>query len=117
MRLEITTAAGNDGQVLVRALLFNDSFEPVPLSRNAFTGPTPVAALAGGMPQPESVEPTYGGPDEPLTLQPFTFYGRERSFGELAAGEHQFRAEFRPPGGEPLRTVITVAVSATGAGS
>jgi hypothetical protein len=61
-----------------RAILFNDSYRPVELLRNAFVGPNVHAAY-----QPEAVEAKFGGSDEALALQPFTFYGRERSYSRL----------------------------------
>jgi hypothetical protein len=42
----------------------------------------------------EAVEPTVGGEEEPLTLQPFTFYGRERSL-TLPPGESEVVAAYR----------------------
>lgn len=79
----------------IRAVLFNDSFEPVAVSRNALIGPT--ASAPGGHPQPLAVEATYGAADQPLTLQPFTFYGRERAFSGLLPGEVTITASYGPP--------------------
>ena len=96
MRIEIhvpdtvTTAE----ECRVRAVLFNDSYEPVAVSRNAFVGPNLSGVTTGGYPRPDSVEPTFGQPDEPLTLQPFSFYGRERVFGELPPGEIEVTASY-----------------------
>ena len=80
----------------IRVLLFNDSYEPVDISRNAFVGPnlhvlTPVEWV-----HPDSVEATFGGEEQPLTLQPFTFYGREREFSGLQPGEIEISAFYRP---------------------
>ena len=45
-----------------------------------------------------------------MTLQPFTLYGRDRTF-VLPAGEHRFLAEYRPDGPEsPLRLEAVIAV-------
>ena len=85
----------------LRAVLFNDSYEPAAVSRNAFVGPNLRTVTASGYPQPESVEPTFGGPDEPLTLQPFTFYGRERTFNGLRPGEVDVTAYYRSADGQP----------------
>lgn len=82
----------------LRVLLFNDSYEPVQVSRNAFVGPNLRGLTPAGFPHPESVEPTYGGQDEPLTLQPFTFYGRERTFRDLPPGEIEINAYYHPGG-------------------
>jgi hypothetical protein len=97
VRLEITAhPVHRSGQPLVvRALVFNDSYWPIALSRNAFLGPNLNARLPNGMPVPPSVEATYTGQDEPMTLQPFTFYGRERSFEDLPPGEYEFTAEYQ----------------------
>jgi len=104
MRLEISSQGA-----AVRATIVNDSFAAVPLSRNAFTGPTPVTTA--GAPAATSVEPTQAQSDEPMTLQPFTFYGRERDFANLPAGEHEFTAEYQPTDGEPLTVKATVTIS------
>lgn len=114
MRLEIAAVpvSSSTARFAVRALIFNDSFEPVPLSRNSFYGPTPSGLTASGMPLPESAEATHGASDEPMTLQPFTFYGRERRFDELAAGDHEFTAEYRVDDpAQSLREVTTLTVS------
>lgn len=110
MRLEVgaVSAAVEGVEVTVRALVVNDSFAAVPLSRNAFTGPSLVGA-GDGSPAEVSVEATYLGADEPMTLQPFTVYGRDRTF-TLPAGAHRFRAEYRADGAEPLRLETTIDV-------
>ncbi len=79
----------------IRAILFNDSYEPVAVSRNAFIGPT--AGAVGGPTQPPAVEATYGAADETLTLQPFTLYGRERTISGLGPGEVAVTASYRGP--------------------
>src|ERR1051325_9778127 len=88
VRVEISSPASVKGSeaCVLRAFLFNDSYEPVSVSRNAFVGPNLRAVSTNGQPIPESVEATFGGADEPLTLQPFTLYGRERTFSGLGAG-------------------------------
>ena len=65
---------------------------------------------ASGMPMPESAEATSGTPDEPMTLQPFTFYGRERWFDNLSAGDHEFFAEYRLKGADVIRKVVMLSV-------
>jgi hypothetical protein len=91
MRVEIIApdAVAAAADCTVRALLVNDSYEPVVVSRNAFVGPH-----LKGPHTVEAVEPTFGGPEETLTLQPFTFYGRERSVS-LAPGENEVVAAYR----------------------
>ncbi|WP_375424959.1 hypothetical protein [uncultured Friedmanniella sp.] len=111
MRLEITAISTSAGpEFVVRAAIVNDSFSPVPLSRNAFTGPTPVQ-VGPGSPPAESVEATRDQPDEPMTLQPFTLYGRDRTFS-LPVGRHRFRAAYEPAGTvPPLRLEATIDVT------
>ncbi|SRR5947209_7187054 len=86
----------------LRAVLLNDSYEPIAVSRNAFVGPNMHALAPGGYPNPSSVEATFGGPDEPLTLQPFTFYGRERTFDGLMPGEVEVTAYYRTSEGQEI---------------
>ena len=94
----------------VRVVLFNDGYSPVEVSRNALVGPNVEDSAATGAPRPDSVEPTFGGPDQPLTLQPFTFYGRERTFSGLALGEVQLRARYRPASGDELTAAKSLQV-------
>lgn len=82
MRVEIQGPASVNasGECRLRALLFNDAYEPVAVKRTAFFGPS----LAG---HPEAVEPSDGTPEEFLILRPFTFYGRERVYHHLPPGD------------------------------
>lgn len=110
MRLEIAgpsrVRAGDT--IALRAILFNDGYHPVPVSRNAFIGPS-VGALHGeDIPMPLSVEPSFGHAEEPLTLQPFSFYGRERSFDGLRPGQYQIRASYKPSEDDDELTATTV---------
>jgi hypothetical protein len=120
MRLEVTALSGTRAgeELVVRAVVVNDSYVPVTLSRNAFIGPTPAGLGANGMPPPASVEPTYGQAEELVTLQPFTLYGRDRVFDGLPPGAHEFVAAYGPFGAqaEPLRAVAVVTVTAAPAG-
>lgn len=106
MRIELERASVNDASqaCVLRAILLNDSYEPVAISRNAFLGPTPQTLSDRGLPIPQSVEPTYGAADEPLTLQPFSLYGRERQFAGLPAGELDVTASYRASDGSPAIT-------------
>lgn len=104
IELHVVGAAG--GEIRLRALLFNAGFEPLVVSRNAFVGPN-VTDLSHGAPRPESVEPTFGGPEEPLTLQPFTFYGRERTFADVADGA-TMEAHYRPAGATAISASLPV---------
>jgi hypothetical protein len=92
----------------MRALLLNDSYEPVEIWRNAFVGPT--ATLPSGEPLPPSVEPTHGSPERPVVLQPFTFYGRDRQSGPLEPGVVVVTATYQAEGADPLSASGQVAV-------
>ena len=96
MRIEINTPSSirSSESCRLRAVLFNDSYEPAVISRKCVRW----AQLRG---RPESVEPTYGGSEEQITLQPFTFYGREREFSGLGPGEEEVSAYYRPGKGTP----------------
>ena len=102
MRIEIQSpdSIKSSEQLRLRAILFNDSYEPVVVSRNAFVGPSLRVVTQSGSHLPESVEATFGGQDEPLTLQPFTFYGREREFSGLAPGEVEVSAYYQETEGQ-----------------
>ncbi len=101
MRIEIqapdTIRSGEECPL--RALLFNDSYAPVVVSRNAFIGPGIQERTSGGPREPLAVEPTYGHEEEEFTLQPFSFYGRERLVGPFPAGDVEVAASYRSPGG------------------
>lgn len=108
MKLEVhapdAVAAGK--AFAVRAVLFNDSYEPVAVSRNAFIGPT--VNTGAGM-TPPAVEATFGQADEPLTLQPFTFYGRERQADPQAAGTVEITVQYTGESG-PITASKTVRI-------
>lgn len=97
MRIEILgpERASTTETCRFRILLINDSYRAATVSRNALFGPTLVQP--SGAPFPLSVEATYGGDEEPLTLQPFTFYGRDREFSGLAPGRYRVQASYRSP--------------------
>jgi hypothetical protein len=109
LRIELHRAdtGVSSGEVRLRALLMNDGYEPVAISRNAFVGPN-VSDAAGAMTRPESVEATFGAADEPLTLQPFTFYGRERRFDNLGDGETTATAHYRPDGDSEISASVPI---------
>ena len=88
---ESTTIKGNYN---IRVLLFNDSFSAITIFRNSFIGPNVNFSSGKSGPLPESVEATFGVLDEPLTLQPFTFYGRERNFEGLVDEEIKISAYY-----------------------
>lgn len=105
MRIEIEgpDKIGAGEECPLRALLFNDSYEPVVVSRNAFIGPGVQERASGGPPEPLAVEPTYGHEEEEFTLQPFSFYGRERLLGPFPVGEVEVAASYRSPSGVMVR--------------
>jgi hypothetical protein len=111
MRLEVSTvsATAPDAPLMFRVLLLNDGFSPVRIFRNALVGPT--LQRDGEMPGPLSVEPTYGAQDEPILLQPFAFYGRDRFFDDLEAADYVVTAEYAS--GEH-RLTATLAVRGPG---
>jgi len=110
VRIELTVPerveAGRD--FVMRAVLINDTHEPVDVWRNAFVGPT--ATHEGGEPVAESVEPTFGQPESPLLLQPFTFYGRDRQAGVFAPGVAFVTASYAPEGGAALSVTRQVTI-------
>jgi hypothetical protein len=90
----------------VRVILFNDAYHPAAVSRNALMGPT---VITGQGMTPPAVEATFGMADQPLTLQPFTFYGRERQVDAQASGSVEVTAQYSD-GGEPLTASKTIAI-------
>ena len=91
----------------IRAILFNDSYEPVPILRDAFIGPN------FGAYHPEAVEPNYGHPEQPLVLQPFTFYGRERVYNPLNTGDMEIRAYYQGSDGrKEIDKTVTITITA-----
>jgi hypothetical protein len=107
MRLEVSALPPDidDAPLMFRVLLLNDGFTPVEVFRNALTGPT--LQRVGDMPSPASVEPTFGQPEEPLILQPYTFYGRDRFFDDLDAADYIVTAEYSS-GAESLTATLRV---------
>jgi hypothetical protein len=97
--------SGRARSARVRALLFNDSYEPVVISRNAFIGPTVRKQLL-------AVEPTYGHEEEVFTLHPFSFYGRERSVGPLPAGEIEVTASYQSRSGVMVTALKRLRIEA-----
>lgn len=91
MRIEIHVACQlrSSQECRFRTILLNDSYEPISICRDAFVGPNV------GAHHPEAVEPNFGYPGEPLVLQPFSFYGRERVYDGLPAGELDVTAYYR----------------------
>ena|GEM_PF-1554579 len=82
-----------DTNITVRLLVINDSYEPVALDRQLLAGPNPVPEHPVGIPYPISIEPAFDEENQNIVmLNPWCFYGRERSFDNLPAGTATFYA-------------------------
>ena len=77
--LERVEAEERSGQIVVRLLVLNDSYDVVTVDRGRLVGPNPVAAHPTGLPLPISMEPTDDGSAN-VTLNPWCLYGRQRTF-------------------------------------
>ena len=68
-------------EVTVQLLAINDSYEVVALDRRLLVGPNPVPAEFSGIPFPVSLEPALAREEQNMVmLNPWCFYGRERSW-------------------------------------
>jgi len=77
-------------EVTVQLLAINDSYEVVALDRRLLVGPNPVPGKFSGIPFPISLEPTLAREEQNMVvLNPWCFYGRERSW-KLPAGRSTF---------------------------
>jgi hypothetical protein len=77
--------------VTVRVVAINNSYEPAVLDRRLFVGPNPVPERATGAPFPVSVEPASPREEANLiVLNPWCFYGRERTFDNFPPGRVTF---------------------------
>ena len=118
MKIEISCKESTTikGDYNIRVLLFNDSFSEITIFRNCFIGPNVNSSSSKSGPLPESVEATFGAPDEPLTLQPFTFYGRERNFEGLIDEEIKISAYYTRNGQREIfvSEVLNATQSLTG---
>jgi hypothetical protein len=99
IELEAPTMIDASAECRLRAILINDGYQPAAVARSAFVGPNLHPEGPGGLLGPDSVEATFGQPDEPLTLQPFTFYGRERTWTALPPGDMVVSASYRSADG------------------
>ena len=78
LTLERVEHAEEPGQIVVRLLVLNDSYDVVTLDRGRLIGPNPVPARASGLPLPISMEPPVA--DANVVLNPWCLYGRQRTF-------------------------------------
>jgi hypothetical protein len=105
VELQCPESAKSSEKLTLRAILFNDSYEAITISRNGFVGPNVQSLNAGSGLNPESVEPTFGQTEETLVLHPFSFYGRERTFDQLQHGDLEVTAYYRNSTGEIETTI------------
>jgi hypothetical protein len=82
-------------KVMVRLVALNDTYEAVTLERKQLIGPNPVPSEATGAPMPVSVEPSFAkNTQNEIKLNPFCFYGRQRTYEALPAGKTTFYAYY-----------------------
>lgn len=91
LMLRVTKRTWSTGEeVAVQLLAINDSYEVVALDRRLLVGPNPVPAKLSGIPFPVSLEPALAREEQNMVmLNPWCFYGRERSW-KLPAGRSTF---------------------------
>ena len=74
--------------VIVRLLALNDSYEVVTLDRRLLVGPHPMHVGPNRSLFGVSLEPTFPQEEQNiLLLNPWCFYGRQRTFEHLAEGQ------------------------------
>ncbi len=79
--------------VIIRVYVLNDSYQPAVLDRRLLIGPNPVPEPALEPPMPVSIEPTFPEEEQNLIiLNPWCFYGRQRSFDSFLPGQVSFHA-------------------------
>jgi hypothetical protein len=81
------------GTATVRLLALNDSYHPVTIDRRLLIGPNIITDPPVNPPHPVSIEPA-GSKEEAnlIILNPWCFYGRQRSFQGLPQGSATFYA-------------------------
>jgi hypothetical protein len=91
LRLETEKLVLRVGEPLwVRLLILNDGYTPIVIDRALLVGPNLVVERSVGMPLPISLEPSAAeGTQSQLILNPWCFYGRQRTF-DSAAGRVTF---------------------------
>ena len=96
MRVEIVMPGVTraSAELAIRVVLFNDSFEPVGVSRRTLVGPNLRAVDPVRGPYPNEVEGS--DQEEGLTLQPWCLIGRERRF-RLEPGSFEVSAFYDDP--------------------
>ena len=72
----------------MRLIVLNDGYEAVAFDRRLLVGPNFAAAAGGAGPLPMAMEPVFAEETaNHVVLNPFCFYGRERSQEDLPPGE------------------------------
>ena len=86
--LEVDQAPAAEGTTLtVRLTALNDAYEAVTLDRRLLIGPNVVPEQRGGSPMPVSREPGVSKDEQNvIVLNPWCFYGRQRTFDGLPSG-------------------------------
>ena len=86
--LDVEQGIGSRGATLtVRLTALNDAYEPVTLDRRLLIGPNVEPEHLGGAPLPVSREPSFSKREQnEVVLNPWCYYGRQRSFDGLPAG-------------------------------
>src|SRR5262245_28211220 len=81
------TSAAEGITLTVRLIALNDEYEPVTLDRRLLIGPNVVPEQRAGSPLPVSREPAFPEDEQnEIVLNPWCFYGRQRTFDGLASG-------------------------------
>jgi hypothetical protein len=90
MELILNVEQATDGQgatLTVRLMALNDSYEAVTLDRRLLIGPNVVPEHLAGASLPVSREPSFSKREQnEVVLNPWCFYGRQRTFDGLPAG-------------------------------
>jgi hypothetical protein len=92
LKLEAEKLIWNEREVVVvRLLVLNNSFEPAVCDRRLLVGPNPVPAPGSSVHYPVSLEPVASQAESnQVLLNPWCFYGRQRSFDNLPVGKVTF---------------------------
>jgi hypothetical protein len=73
--------------LVVRLVVYDDEYEPVVFDRTMLLGPNLVGPTG---PLPLSAEPEFDDPAlNDVALNPGCYYGRQREFSDLPAGEYE----------------------------
>jgi hypothetical protein len=100
LRLELAEEAPSaQGSVTIRLTLLNDSYQPATVDRRLLIGPHPVGSGVSLV----SREPAFAEERQNiLILNPWCFYGRQRTFAHLPSGTIRFHAYLLKQGEDSL---------------